>query len=136
MEGEFDNYTNSYGSSLDYVTEFITYNFSTCQEYLALNLSGFNMTAADLIKQNPVLLEDSCNHTVTNTTYVDSHPIKYAVLIAYPILLFICTLGNTLNLIILAREKPTRPEMINQDTSGSVKRIYLISLAFSDLSFM
>jgi hypothetical protein len=95
--------------------------FSTCAEFLSLNISE----DLPLETGNSSQLLNSCGHPVVNMTAVSLHPARYAVLITYPILLAICTVGNITSFVVLSRE-----------STKSVKRIYLMSLAFSDFFFM
>ena len=100
-------------------SDFEELHFSTCSEFLALNLT---LDDSD-VQQSGVSL-DSCGRTILNMTIVQQHPARYAILVAYPIFLAICSIGNILTFLVLAREPK------------SVKRVYLIALAISDFLFM
>ncbi|OQV23688.1 hypothetical protein BV898_02426 [Hypsibius exemplaris] len=101
-------------------SDFELVTFSTCAEFLALNLSKDEVEIP-----GSSFLNNSCGRQSVNVTAIQLHPARYAVLVTYPIFLLICTVGNLLTLIVLGRE-----------TTKSVKRIYLMSLACSDFCFM
>ncbi|OQV13807.1 hypothetical protein BV898_12026 [Hypsibius exemplaris] len=66
----------------------------------------------------------SCNWPPDNFTEltVEKNPTLYADLVFYPILLFICTVGNILNIAVLST-----------DVAKTTTNVYLICLAVSDL---
>ncbi|OWA52344.1 hypothetical protein BV898_16799 [Hypsibius exemplaris] len=73
---------------------------------------------------NESTLRPSCNWPVIASTEptLENAPTLYAELICYPILLFICTIGNIITIVVL-----------RTDAKRSTTNIYLICLALSDL---
>ncbi|XP_055336666.1 uncharacterized protein LOC129587099 [Paramacrobiotus metropolitanus] len=104
--------------------EYETLTFSSCADFLAHNLS-----LADLVPSqgNSTMTSntDSCGFRILDHNLIAQHPVKYLYWVTYPLLLLICTVGNTLTLIVLSREG-----------AQSVKWIFLMALAFSDLMIM
>ncbi|OWA54287.1 hypothetical protein BV898_18695 [Hypsibius exemplaris] len=76
------------------------------------------------ISGNESTSRPSCNWPVIAYTELtlENAPTLYAELICYPILLFICTIGNIITIVVL-----------RTDAKCSTTNIYLICLALSDL---
>ncbi|XP_055348123.1 uncharacterized protein LOC129595218 isoform X2 [Paramacrobiotus metropolitanus] len=124
---DFDNVTlNDTEYEVYNYTE--TYNFTaeTCEQLLRA-LGEWNISVEEIITQKADYFKrDTCQRPLLNIALISEHPVKYAYLAIYPILLALCTIGNLLTIAML-RERNVR---CNKRSSTD---IYLVALAVSDI---